>query len=54
MIALKSSPFKSVYFQFGEMNIVRDCVQGLTHVQIEDISDSSLVHLCTYTIPEGL
>jgi len=42
--SLNSQPIKSVSPQFGEKDVVRDCVKGFTEVQIHHIHSSSLVH----------
>ena len=39
-----SPPFKSVSFQFRGQDVTWDCVKDLTEVQVEDISQSSLVN----------
>ena len=40
---LNSPHIKSIFFQFGEKDVVGHLVRGLTEVQIDDISGSSLV-----------
>jgi len=46
-------PIKPLFSQIGEKNAVGYCVKGLTEVQIDDISGSSLVHRCGDTIIKG-
>jgi len=41
---LDSPPIKSMSLQFGEKDVVGDCVKGLTEVQIDHIHISSLVN----------
>ena len=50
---LNGPPNKFLSFQFGEKNIMEDCVKGFTEVQINDVSGCLLVHWCSYTIIEG-
>lgn len=42
-----------MYFQSGEKDGVLDCVKGLTEVQTDAISGSSLIHRHSYAITEG-
>ena len=41
---MEQSIIKSISFQFGEKDVMWDLVKGLTEVEIDDISGSSLVH----------
>ena len=50
---LNCLPTKFIYFQFGEKDVVAYRVEGLTEVEIGDISDSSLVHWCSDTTMKG-
>ena len=39
-----------MFFQFGEKDVMGDPIKHLTEVETDDISGSSLVHWCSYTI----
>lgn len=43
---------KSIFFQFGKMDVVEDCVKDVTEFQTDNISCASLVH-CRYIIIES-
>jgi len=45
---------KSVFLQFKEKDVVRDCVEGFTEVQTDHIHSSSLVHPSSRVVIESL
>jgi len=42
--ALNSLPFKSIYLQFRDKDVMHDCVKGLAQIWVDDISCLSFVH----------
>jgi len=45
--------FKSIFLQFRENDVVRDCVKGFTEVQTDHIHSSSPVHWSSHAIIES-